>query len=93
MHDEVQPFPVRDRQCRYEVLIAPADMWLTCETEEDARAVAAAPVLEYASLHGHGTGDEFAAELERTADALDKYRMQFGSRFFRRRAEEARRQV
>ena len=86
------PFPTREHRDRgWEVLIVPEDNWLACENKQDAEAVGAAPVLEYESLETVRCGDEFAAELERTADALEKYRMGFGSRFFRQRAKEARR--
>lgn len=90
MANEVRPFPVREYQGTHEVLIVPENTWLQCYNEQDAQAIAAAPVLEYESFGGGRTGDEFAAELEETADALEKYRMGFGSRFFRYRAEEVR---
>lgn len=90
MSEEVGPFPVREYQGAYEVLIVPENMWLRCHAEQDARAIAAAPVLELQSLGGSRTGRKFAAELEKTADALEKHRIGFGSRFFRQRAEEAR---
>ncbi len=90
MAEEIRPFPVREYQGTHEVLIVPENTWLQCHNEQDAQAIAAAPVLEYESLGGGRTGDEFAAELEETADALEKHRIGFGSRFFRRRAEEAR---
>lgn len=82
--------PVREYEGRWEVLIVIKDMWLACENEADARAIAAAPVLEYESLERIRSGPSFAAELERTATALTKYRMGFGSRFFERRARETR---
>ena len=66
------------------------DVWLTCETEGEARAIAEAPVLKDQALAHLKTGPEFAAKLEMTADALQKYRMDFGSRFLRRRAQEVR---
>lgn len=87
-----QPFAVRKVGERaWEVLIATENMWLPCETERDARTIARAPVLEYESLEGTRTGAAFGAELEELADMLAKYCIGFGSRFFRRRAEEARR--
>ena len=90
MAGEVRRFPVRERQGVHEVLIVPEDTWLQCHSKEEARAIAAAPVLEFESLEGHCRGEAFASELEKTAAALEKHRIGFGSRFFRRRAEEAR---
>lgn len=86
------PLKVRDLpDGTWQVLISELDdVWLTCDSEEDARAIAAAPVLEYEALARVKSGEHFAAELERTADALAKYRMSFGSRFLRRRAQEVR---
>lgn len=74
----------------WEVLIVTNDRWLPCESEDDARVIANAPVYEYESLERIRSGSQFAIELDRLADVLEKYRIGFGSRFFRRRAEEAR---
>ncbi len=72
------------------MLISEADdVWLDCESEEDARAIAAAPVLEYQVLGRAESGPQFAAELRKTAEAMAKYRMGFGSRFLRWGAETA----
>lgn len=87
-------FPWKTRQLpdgSWQVLIAEPDgVWLTCDSEEEALAIAAAPVLEYEALDRVNSGEPFASELEKTAEAFAKYRMSFGSRFFRRRAQEAR---
>jgi len=85
-----QRFPVRKSSEQWEVLIVPENSWLPCENEQDARAIAAAPVLEYEALERQRSGPAFANELETTATAFEKYRMGFGARFLRRRAEEAR---
>lgn len=89
-----RPFPWKVREFpdgTWQVLISePDDVWLTCESEEEARTIAAAPVLEYQALARLKSGPQFAVELEKTADAMQKYRMGFGSRFLRRRAEEVR---
>ncbi|HUG94399.1 MAG TPA: hypothetical protein VML55_26445, partial [Planctomycetaceae bacterium] len=66
------------------------DVWLTCESEEDAQAIALAPALKHEALERLKSGDDFAAELERTAAVMEKYHMGFGSRFLRRRAQEVR---
>lgn len=84
-------FPVRRVEGRgWGVLVVPEDKWLGCETQADADAIAAAPVLECEALEKVRSGEGFAAELERTADALEKYRMGFGTRFFRWAAQQAR---
>lgn len=84
------PWEVRERDGVWEVSISDRDVWLSCDSEDDARAIAAAPVLEYEALARLKSGPQFAAELEKTADTLAKYRMSFGSRFLRRRAQEVR---
>jgi len=85
-------FPMKARQLpdgTWQVLISERDdVWLSCDSEEDARAIAAAPVLEYEALARVNSGPQFRAELEKTADAMARYRMSFGSRFLRRRAQE-----
>jgi len=65
--------------------------WLRCDSEEDARTLADAPILEYGALAGTKSGCGFASELERAADVLELYGMRFGSRFFRYRAQKIRR--
>jgi hypothetical protein len=70
-------------------MIASEETWLSCETEEDARIIANAPRLEFETLSGSRSGEEFAAELEETARVFEEYHMGFGARFLRRRAKEA----
>jgi hypothetical protein len=88
-----QRFPVRKRDGQWEVLISTENTWLSCETERDARIVARGLVLKYEALERTRTGAEFAAELDELADTLKKYRIDLGSRFFRRRADRARRKA
>ncbi len=91
MSQKPDPLPVRKvGDGLWEVLIIGKDRWLPCYSEDDARIVAALPVYEYESLERTRSGLEFANELDRLADVLDKYNFAFGSRFFRRRAQEAR---
>ena len=80
-------FPVRQVGDQWEVLALPNDVWLRTANEADARAIAAAPVLEYEALEATRCGADFAAELDRTSDALARYQMGYGSRFFARAAE------
>jgi hypothetical protein len=90
--DKPSPFPVRHLEGRgWQVCLAPEETWLDCHSEHDARTIAQAAVLEYEALEEHRSGKEFVRQLELLADALQRYRIGFGSRFFRRRAEEARR--
>lgn len=63
----------------WQVLISePDDLWLNCDSEEDARAVADARVLEEEAWRQIKTGPQFAAELEKAAVAMEKYHMGFG---------------
>lgn len=90
--DIPKSFPVRKvGKSPWEVLIATGNTWLQCATELDARTIARGPVFEYESLEQTRSGPSFAAELEELAGTLEKYRLGFGSRFFRRRAAQARR--
>jgi len=83
------PLQVREREGQWEVLISePDDLWLKCDSEDDARAIAAARVLEHEALARLRADPQFAAELEKTADVMEKHRMGFGARFLRRRAQE-----
>jgi hypothetical protein len=89
IYPRVLPWKVRQgSDGRWQVLISERDeVWLTCDSEEDARAIARAPVLQYEAMERTKTGESFAAELERTANVWEKYRMDFGSRFLRRHAQ------
>lgn len=66
------------------------NQWLQCHSEDDARLIAEAPVYKYDALERLRSGCTLAAELDRLADLLQKYDIGFWSRFFRRRAAEAR---
>ena len=93
MPEKPGPLPVRKiGDGSWEVLVASNNQWLPCESENDARLVGAVPIYEYESLERIRSGREFAEELECLADVLEKYRIGFGSRFFRRRAEDAKNQ-
>jgi hypothetical protein len=85
------PWPVRQLPTgRWQVLVSEADdIWLDCESEEDARTIAAAPVLEHQVLAQAESGPGFAAELRKTADVMARYRLGFGSRFFSWGAQQA----
>lgn len=87
-------FPLEVREVTngpWQVLInKPDDVWLTCDSEDDARTIAKASVLEDEALELQTSDEELAAELEKTADAMERYRMGFGSRSLKRRAQEVR---
>jgi len=68
----------------------PDDLWLTCDSKEDAQRIAKAPVLYSHAVGRVEANEPFAIELETTANAMAKYRLGFGSRFLKRRAEEIR---
>ncbi len=82
----------------WQVLISELDdVWLTCDSEDDARMIAKARVLEEEALELRTSDEqlvsqlELASQLEKTADVMQRYRMGFGSRSLRHRAEELRR--
>lgn len=92
--DRRDSFPVRQvGDGDWEVLIASEDIWVQCETEKDARILSRAPKLELDALERARSGLEFAAELDALADVLERCQIGFGSRFFRRRAAEVRREA
>ena len=73
----------------WQVLISePDDLWLKCDSEEDARAVAAARVLEEEAWRRIKTGPQFVAELEKAAGVMEKYHMGFGYADLRVLAEQ-----
>ena len=89
--DQQSLLPVRQRNGEtWEVLLVDNDCWVKCETESDARKIARVRLYEHESLQRTRDGIAFAEELEQLADALERCRIGFGSRFFRRRAEEVR---
>src|SRR5207253_4596145 len=87
-------FPLQVRELpdgNWQVLISEFDdVWVTCDSEDDARTIAAARVLQDEALGRRNSDPSFPAELEKTAEVMAKYRMDFGSRFLRRRAQELR---
>jgi hypothetical protein len=89
-----RPLPWKVRELpggEWQVLVSEADdQWLTCDSESDARAIASAPVLEYEALGRLKSDPQFRAELEKTADVMQQYRMGFGSRRLRGLAQDLR---
>ncbi len=66
------------------------DHWTRCETKEDAMAISNAPLILEKSFKVVYPDENVAAEMEATADVLEKYNIGFGSRFFRQRAKVVR---
>jgi hypothetical protein len=93
MHELPAVLPVRCLNGRWQVLFDSTERWQECESEADARLMAKCKILRFEALEVLRTGDKFAAQLEQLADTMQTYRIGFGSRFFRRRAEEARRRL
>jgi len=92
-NDIPDQFPVRRvGEQQWEVLLVPENMWLACENEDAARVIARAPVLEYRceSLPSGSLDHSLADDCENTAIALERRKIGFGARFFRRRAQELR---
>ena len=89
-----QKIPLKVRELPngpWEVLISEIDdVWLTCDSEDDARTIAKAHVLLEEHMGGRNSDAEFAEELEKAADIMLKYRMGFGSRTLRHCAQEVR---
>jgi hypothetical protein len=84
--------PLRLRQAedgKWEVETAPGK-WMKCETDGDARIISNAPVLEERASRATAPDQMLAAELEATADVLQRYNIGCDSRFFRSRAEDMR---
>jgi hypothetical protein len=75
----------------WQVLISKSDdLWLSCESEKDAKIIAAAPLLQDEVLGRLCPGETLVAELKTTSDTMSKYRMGFGSRFLRGFADNLR---
>ena len=87
-------FPLKVREALngpWQVLISEFDdVWLTCDSEDDARTIANARVLEEEALEQQHPNEALAKELEKTAQVMEKYRMGFGSRSLRWHAQEVR---
>lgn len=86
------PLPVRQLpDGPWQVLISEYDdVWLTCDSQAHARIIANARVLEEEAMEQRNPDEKLAAELENTAKVMDRYRMGFGSRSLKSRAEEIR---
>ena len=85
-----QPHPLRQTEDgQWEVEIPPGN-WMKCATESDARRISKYPVLEEKACYATPPDQALAAELEATADVLEKYGFGPNSRFFRSRGEDMR---
>jgi hypothetical protein len=89
-HSSEKPLPIRQTDDgQWEVENSPGH-WTKCETKADATAISNAPLLRERSFHTDYPNEGIAAELEETAAVLEKYRIRFDSRFFRRQAKVVR---
>jgi len=88
-HQPPQRLSVRELKGTWQVLIVANDTWLDCRSEQQARTIGEAPVLELKALSGE-TGEALAQQLDATADAFERNSMGFGARFFRHSAGIAR---
>jgi hypothetical protein len=85
-----KPHPLRQTEDgEWEVEIPPGN-WMKCVTESDARRISNYPALEERASRATAPDQTLAAELEATADVLQRYNIGCDSRFFRSRAEDMR---
>lgn len=88
-----KPLPLRQTEDgTWEVQNRPGH-WIACYSELDAKTVADAPVVLERTWYTVPPDADVAAELEKTADMLEKYNIGFGSRFLRWRAKHTRGEV
>ena len=86
-------FPVREVDGVWQVHVSVGmdnAQWLACETKEEARQLANAPVLWDEISSGKRMTRSNAAELDATAEVMEKYGMTSGARDFRHSAEQVR---
>jgi len=89
-HSSEKPLPIRQTDDgQWEVENSPGH-WTKCGTKADATAISNAPLLLERSFNTDYPNERVAAELEKTAAVLEKYKIGFGSRYFRRRAKVVR---
>ena len=94
LSERPQPLRIENLNGNWRVEVAPQiKKWCECDSEEDARLLTQWFQLRFDALEQRQSGEGFAKQLERLADALDKYRFSSDARFIRRRAMEAREPV
>jgi hypothetical protein len=80
-----QPFPVRERGGKWEVLLSSPDMWFQVDSEADARTIARSIVLRHGILDEGQEGDSVASKCDRAAKVLAAYHLNVAARWFARR--------
>ena len=90
MSKSAKPLPLRRTDDgKWEVEMR-GGKWVRCETEEDAKILSNAPVIEASWLKTRSHNKALAARLENTAEKMDQYDMRTSDRRFRRWAKLAR---
>ena len=90
MFKKVEPLQLRQSDAGDWEVENVANHWIKCETKEDAELISNAPIVR-AKLDRTTRPDYvLAAELDKTAEMLDKYNMGSESRYFRAMAKLAR---
>lgn len=67
-----------------------ANHWIKCETKEDAEIISNAPIVRAKLDRTTRPDNVLAAELDKTAEILDKYNIGSEARYFRAMAKLAR---
>jgi len=90
MSKSAKPLPLRQSDNgKWEVEMR-GGKWVRCETEEDAKILSDAQVLEALYLEARPLNKALATRLENTAEKMDQYNMCTSARRFRRWARLAR---
>ena len=87
--EKSQPLPVRNRAGKWEVFIVDDNRWLACESEDDARTIAAAAGLMHVSPEMGLTDPDMVQQIRKASATFSKYHMSFGSELLKHFAERA----
>ena len=83
-------FPVRQLEGVWRVLIVEEDMWLDCDSEDDARTIAKAPIYWEECACQRRSDAEFAEELEMASVVMARHRLGHLARKLKGRADDIR---
>jgi hypothetical protein len=93
----VDPYPVRERDGKWQVCVEDPGKWITCQTKSHALAISEAPSLVYKVDTLGERGDNIASRLELASkavelarDANDTMGSCIASRLYAHTAEKAR---
>jgi hypothetical protein len=73
MSEEPQPYPVRPKGDKWEVLVPDPEKWIPCDSEDDALIIAYSPVLEHQIRNEGRNSEKDASDCQKTAKVLEKY--------------------